>query len=95
MFAASSPQFRSIENVRNIVDAAAVLAVVTCGITFVLMMGSIDLSAAGVMGAAALTVSLLVANNRNDNDLGVIAVLVAVLLGCAFGCLSGLALVLL
>ena len=42
-----------IGNVQNILDAAAVLAVVTCGITFVLMMGSIDLSAAGVMGASA------------------------------------------
>ncbi|GGN65761.1 sugar ABC transporter permease [Actinoplanes lobatus] len=95
IFAALSPQFRSVDNVQNIVDAAAVLAVVTCGITFVLMMGSIDLSAAGVMGAAALTVSLLVANNRNDNDFGLLGILVAVLLGCAFGCLSGLALVLL
>lgn len=95
IFAALSPQFRSIENVQNIVDAAAVLAVVTCGITFVLMMGSIDLSSAGVMGASALTVSLLVANNRNDNDFGLGGVAVAVALGCAFGCLSGLALVLL
>ncbi|MDG4825166.1 ABC transporter permease [Asanoa sp. WMMD1127] len=95
IFAALSPQFRSADNVRNIVDAAAVLAVVTCGITFVLMMGSIDLSAAGVMGACALTVSLLVANNRNDNDFGLLGVAAAVLLGCAFGCLSGLALVLL
>ncbi|SDZ58711.1 monosaccharide ABC transporter membrane protein, CUT2 family [Asanoa ishikariensis] len=95
IFAALSPQFRSTDNVQNIVDAAAVLAVVTCGITFVLMMGSIDLSAAGVMGACALTVSLLVANNRNDNDFGLLGIAVAVLLGCAFGCVSGLALVLL
>ncbi len=77
-FATLSSQFRSVENVQNIMDAAAVLAVVTCGITFVLMMGSIDLSAAGVMGASALTVSLLVANNRNDNDFGLLGILVAV-----------------
>jgi len=54
VFAALSPGFRTIGNVQNIMDAAAVLAVVTCGITFVLMMGSIDLSAPGVMGAAAI-----------------------------------------
>ncbi|GAA1027215.1 ABC transporter permease [Virgisporangium ochraceum] len=95
LFAVLSPQFRSIDNVQNIMDAAAVLAVVTCGITFVLMMGSIDLSAAGVMGASALTVSLLVANNRTDNDFGLLGIAVAIVLGCAFGCLSGLALVLL
>jgi ribose transport system permease protein len=76
-------------------DTASVLAVVTCGITFVLLTGSIDLSAPGVMGAAAITVALLVANNRNDNDLGLIGVLIAVALAAALGCLSGLALVLL
>ena len=50
VFAALSSDFRTIGNVQNIMDAAAVLAVVTCGITFVLMMGSIDLSAPGRHG---------------------------------------------
>ena len=95
VFAALSPGFRTIGNVQNIMDAAAVLAVVTCGITFVLMMGSIDLSAPGIMGAAAITVALLVANNRNDNELGLLGVLIAVLLAAGLGCLSGLALVVL
>ncbi|HXH79958.1 ABC transporter permease [Nocardioides sp.] len=95
VFAVLSPDFRTIGNVQNIMDTAAVLAVVTCGITFVLLMGSIDLSAPGVMGAAAIAVALLVANNRNDNDLGLLGVLVAVLLAALLGCVSGLALVLL
>ncbi|WP_090854550.1 ABC transporter permease [Nocardioides lianchengensis] len=94
-FSALSSDFRSIGNVQNIMDTAAVLAVVTCGITFVLMMGSIDLSAPGVMGAAAIAVALLVANNRNGNELGVIGILLAILLAAALGCVSGLALVLL
>lgn len=95
MFAALSPEFRSFSNVQNIMDAAAVLGVVTCGITFVLMMGSIDLSAPGVMGASALAVALLVENNRNGNDLGLLGVAIAVLLAAGLGCLSGLALVML
>ena len=95
IFSVLSSDFRTIGNVQNIMDTAAVLAVVTCGITFVLLMGSIDLSAPGVMGASALAVALLVANNRNDNDLGIIGILVAILLAAALGCLSGLALVLL
>ncbi|RYB92909.1 ABC transporter permease [Nocardioides oleivorans] len=93
IFAVLSPDFRTVGNVQNIMDAAAVLAVVTCGITFVLMMGSIDLSAPGVMGASAIAVALLVANNRNGNDLGLLGVLVAIGLGAALGCLSGVALV--
>ena len=85
VFSVLSSEFRTLGNVQNIMDTAAVLAVVTCGITFVLMMGSIDLSAPGVMGASAIAVSLLVANNRNDNDLGLLGVLVAVLLAAALG----------
>ena len=95
VFSALSSDFRTFGNVQNILDTAAVLAVVTCGITFVLMMGSIDLSAPGVMGASAIAVALLVANNRNDNDLGLLGVLGAVLLAAALGCVSGLALVVL
>jgi ribose transport system permease protein len=95
VFAAISSDFRTFANVQNIMDTAAVLAVVTCGVTFVLLMGSIDLSAPGVMGTSAIAVALLVSNNRNDNDLGLIGVLVAVGLAAALGCLSGLALVVL
>jgi ribose transport system permease protein len=95
VFSVLSSEFRTLGNVQNIMDTAAVLAVVTCGITFVLMMGSIDLSAPGVMGASAIAVALLVANNRNDNDLGLIGVLIAILLAAALGCLSGFALVML
>jgi ribose transport system permease protein len=95
VFSVLSSDFRTFGNVQNIMDTAAVLAVVTCGITFVLMMGSIDLSAPGVMGASAIAVALLVANNRNDNDLGLIGVLIAILLAAALGCLSGFALVML
>ena len=93
IFSVLSSDFRTLGNVQNIMDASAVLAVATCGISFVLMMGSIDLSAPGVMGAAAIAVALLVANNRNDNDMGLLGVLVAVMLGAALGCLSGFALV--
>ncbi|WP_344104819.1 ABC transporter permease [Myceligenerans crystallogenes] len=95
VFAALSPGFRTLSNVQNILDAAAVLAVVTCGVSFVLLTGSIDLSAPGIMGASAITVALLVANNRNDNDLGLLGVAVAVLLGAVLGGLGGLALVVL
>lgn len=94
-FAVLSPEFRSVSNAQNILDSAAVLGVVTCGITFVLMMGSIDLSAPGIMGASAIAVALLVENNRNGNDLGLAGVGIAVLLAAALGCVSGLALVLL
>lgn len=93
VFAALSTQFRTVGNAQNILDAAAVLAVVTCGTTFVLLLGSIDLSAAGVMAASSLTVALLVENTRNDVDTGPAGIAVAILLAAALGCASGLLLV--
>lgn len=90
-----SPQFRTMGNALNILDAAAVLAVVTCGTTFVLLLGSIDLSAAGVMGASSLVVAVLVENSRNNLDLGTLGILIAVVLAAALGCVSGLLVVLL
>jgi ribose transport system permease protein len=89
VFSALSPQFRTVGNLRSIVDAAAVLAVVTIGITFVLLLGAIDLSVEGVIGAGALTVALLVANSRTSFDLGLVGVLLTVGLGAGFGLLSG------
>jgi len=89
VFGLASPQFRSMNNLHSMLDAAAVLAVVTVGITFVLLLGCIDLSATGVMAACSLTTSLLVANTRNTLDLGVLGVVVAVLLGGVFGLLNG------
>ena len=74
VFSLLSSQFRTLGNFQNILDAASVLAVVTCGATFVLLMGSIDLSAAGVMAASAITVALLVENNRNGNDFGFLGI---------------------
>jgi len=95
VFSLLSAQFRTLGNFQNILDAASVLAVVTCGATFVLLMGSIDLSAAGVMATSAITVALLVENNRNGNDLGFLGIAIAVALGAALGCLSGVLLMLL
>lgn len=95
VFSLLSAQFRTLGNVQNILDAASVLAVVTCGATFVLLMGSIDLSAGGVMAASAIAVALLVENNRNGNDFGLLGIAIAIALGAALGCLSGVLLMLL
>jgi ribose transport system permease protein len=90
IFSILSPQFATWGNVRNILDSAAVLAVIAVGLTFVLMLGAIDLSVEGVMAAAALCVALLVANNRNDNDWGFLGIVAATGLGACFGLASGL-----
>lgn len=49
VFALINPVFASAENARNILYLASILLVASCGATFVILMGSIDLS----VGAAA------------------------------------------
>jgi len=63
--------------------------VLAVGLTFVLLLGAIDLSLEGIMAVAALSVALLLANNRNDIDLGFLAVIAAVALGACFGFANG------
>lgn len=90
IFVIASPQFATVNNLRGILDSSAVLAVITVGITFVLLLGAIDLSVGGIMAASALSVSLLVANNRNSIDLGIFGIVAAVAVGALFGLANGL-----
>lgn len=89
LFSVLSPQFVTWGNARNVLDSAAVLAVIAVGLTFVLLLGAIDLSIEGVMATVAISVALLVANTRNDVDLGFLGIVAAVALGACFGLASG------
>lgn len=89
VFSILSPQFLSVQNLQNVADAAVLLTAVSTGLTFVLLMGAIDLSVEGIMAVSALTVSLLVANDRNGFNFGLLGVLIAVAIGTGFGFLNG------
>jgi ribose transport system permease protein len=81
--------FFTVPNIRSIIEAAAVPAVLAVGITFVILLGSIDLSVQGVIATASMALSLLVANGVNGNDFGIWGILAAIATGMAFGALSG------
>lgn len=89
VFSVFADQFASVRNLRSILDSAAVLGVITVGMTFVLLLGAIDLSVEGVMATCGMTFSLLVLNNRNAADLGLLAVIPVVLIGAVFGFANG------
>ncbi len=82
--------FLTLLNIRTILDQAAIPLIVGVGATLVILMGSIDLSVEGVMGAAGMTFVLLSANSRDTADLGFGAIVVAVALGAFLGLFSGL-----
>ena len=92
MFAVLNPgAFLTILNVRTILDQAAIPLIVGVGATLVILMGSIDLSVEGVMGAAGMTFVLTVgqqprhrgSRGRGDSSL-------AVALGAFLGLCAGL-----
>lgn len=88
--AAINPNFLTFNNAVRISQTAMIPLVLGLGATFIILMGSIDLSVEGVLALAAVLLSLLVANGANGNDLGLLAVLLVLLAGAAVGCLSGL-----
>lgn len=86
----SNPNFLDPWNLVRLLNAAAIPMVLVMGATFVILMGSIDLSVEGVVAITAVLASLLVANNFNGNDFGLLAVPAAILLGGLIGLVNGL-----
>ncbi|KRP88691.1 hypothetical protein AOQ73_28290 [Bradyrhizobium pachyrhizi] len=83
-FGFAAPSFFTIANIRAIELSSSVLLIASIGATFVILMGSIDLS----IGAVASFCGMLVA--RLAPDLGLWSVPIACLVGLVFGAINGL-----
>jgi len=92
LFTALNSTFFSIANARSLASQAAMLMVLGVGATFVILLGSIDLSVEGVVGMSSMVVALLVANTSNSVDIGIWAVLIALATGTLIGAFNGLVL---
>ena len=90
IFTVLNPRFASLENLRNVLVQASVPLVIVVGTTLVILMGSIDLSVQGVMGAAGMAWILMVPNARTETNLGFWAWPIAISLGLFLGLLTGL-----
>ncbi|MGI4797319.1 MAG: ABC transporter permease, partial [Janthinobacterium lividum] len=84
-----SGTFLTVGNLRSVVEASAVPAIVAAGLSFVLIMGAIDLSIEGVMAATSMVAALLVANGVNGNHLGAFGIAAALLVSIGFGLCNG------
>jgi ribose transport system permease protein len=82
--------FASVNNMVAIFNQLAIPLVVAIGLTFVIMIGGIDLSINGTVGMSCAILGALVLNNRIPNDLGVFGVLIAVGSSLAVGLIIGL-----
>jgi len=83
-------KFFTIENIRNLMSHAALPLILATGLSFVLLIGGIDLSLEGVMGASGAVFALLVTNSVNSNNFGIPAVLIVLVCGALAGTINGL-----
>ena len=89
IIASINPNFLSFGNFVRISQAAMIPLVLGLGATFIILMGSIDLSVEGVLTLGAVILSMLVLNGANANDYGIFAVLAVLLVGACVGFLNG------
>jgi len=85
-----NPSFFSLGNAVRMLNTAAIPLVICMGATFIILMGSIDLSVEGTVALCAVAASMLVANDLTGAAIGLWSVPVAILLGGALGLLNGL-----
>jgi ribose transport system permease protein len=81
--------FFTFGNFIRLLNSAAIPVVLCMGATFIILMGSIDLSVEGVVALTAVIVSLLVINDISSNAISLWAVPLAVVAGGAMGLLNG------
>jgi len=87
---AINPNFLSLGNFVRITQTAMIPLVLGLGATFVILMGSIDLSVEGVVALGAVMTCLLVTNGANSNEFGLIGVAMVLVTGAGIGCINGL-----
>jgi Ribose/xylose/arabinose/galactoside ABC-type transport systems, permease components len=84
-----STSFPVLSNVIAILNQLAIPLIIAVGLTFVIIIGSMDLSIDGVVGMTGSMFSVLVLNNQNGNNLGLFGVVIVLVLGLLSGTFIG------
>jgi ribose transport system permease protein len=82
-----SPYFFTYHNMFNLARQTAVTAILSVGMTFVIISGGIDLSVGSIVGVSSVLVSLLMVNGWPIS----LAILVTLLISCILGLITGVA----
>jgi ribose transport system permease protein len=88
--ATAGEQFASIDNVLTILRLAAVIGVVSVGMTFVITGGGIDLSVGAIVALSSVWATTLATQSLARGNHWTVLVLVAVLVGLGCGLINGL-----
>ena len=81
--------FASLSNLVSILNQLAVPLLVALGLTFVIMIGSIDLSIDGTVGMAGSLAAVFVLNSRNGNNMGILGLVLAIMCSVVIGFIIG------
>lgn len=90
LFSITAEGFFSLKNLQNLLYQMSIPLVMSMGLTFMILMGSTDLSAEGLGGFVGATVALMVLNSKNALDLGFLAILIAMASSVFVSSISGL-----
>ncbi|WP_431473804.1 ABC transporter permease [Ornithinimicrobium sp. W1665] len=86
----SGERFLSVSNLMVVLQQAAIIGVISIGVTFVITSGGIDLSVGSVMGLATVWASTLATQTMAENSHWIVMVFTAVLVGTAAGTINGI-----
>lgn len=89
LVATANPAFLSFGNMVRIANSAAIPLILGCGATFIILMGSIDLSVEGGVAVGTMIVASLATNDSNSNDFAWFAPLLAIAAVTLLGLLNG------
>jgi len=90
VFSLLNDRFFTIGNAQNILTQASIPLIIAVGATLVILLGSIDLSVEGIMGAAGMTWILLTANSRGGEGHRTVGVGGRARVALVFGLANGL-----
>ncbi|KQS83264.1 ABC transporter permease [Rhizobium sp. Leaf453] len=86
----ANPNFIEPRNLIRIANSSAVPLTLAMGMTFIILMGSIDLSVEGALSVAAMVLVLLASNDANTNEYGWLAVIAAIAASTLIGLMNGI-----
>ena len=78
------------ENIHVILSLAAIPAIYATGLHLTIVLGGIDLSVQGVASLCAVFVGILLRNQYNSNDVGLLIIPISIAIGGVAGSISGL-----
>ncbi|MDR2739808.1 MAG: ABC transporter permease [Treponema sp.] len=82
--------FMTWDNLVNLMFQMSLPLILATGLTFVLLIGGIDLSLEGVMGFSGAVFVLMIPNSVNNNSFGFFSVIIILLFGTFVGFINGI-----